>query len=80
MCSAFLYLFVLRAFLAPAVKLMKIFSWFAGAFSIYMCFLKSQHIEISRPLYYFYKVSAKYCIPAHMTHCVSQYLIDMIVH
>ncbi len=38
---------------------------------------------------YYYKVSAKYCIPAHMTrwcthdtmmHCVSQYLVDMIVH
>ncbi len=31
---------------------------------------------------YYYKVSAKYCIPAHdtMMHCVSQYLVDMIVH
>ncbi len=31
---------------------------------------------------YYYKVSAKYCIPAHMTRwcTVSQYLADMIVH
>ncbi len=35
-----LYLVVFWAFAAPAVKLMKMFSWFAGAFSICMCFLK----------------------------------------
>ncbi len=36
---------------APAVKLMKMFSWFAGAFSICMCFLKLQRVELSRPPY-----------------------------
>ncbi len=38
-----IYLFVVWVFAAPAVKLMKMFSWFAGAFSICMCFLKLQH-------------------------------------
>ncbi len=33
-----IYLVVLCAFAAPAVKLLKMFSWFAGAFSL--CFLK----------------------------------------
>ncbi len=46
-----LYLVVLWAFAAPAVKLMKMFSWFAGAFSIGMCFLKLQRAELSRPPY-----------------------------
>ncbi len=44
--SVFLYLFVLWA---SAVKIMKMFSWFAGAFSICMCFLKLQRVELSRP-------------------------------
>jgi len=35
-CSAILYLFVLWAFAPPAVKLMKMFSWFAGALSVCM--------------------------------------------
>ncbi len=35
-CSVFLYLFVLWAFAASAVKMMKMFSWFAAAFSICM--------------------------------------------
>ncbi len=48
-CSVFLYLFLLWAFAAPAVKLMKMFSWFAGGFSICMCFLKLQRVELSRP-------------------------------
>ncbi len=39
-CSVFLYLFVLRTFVPSAVKMMKIFSWFAGDFSICMYFLK----------------------------------------
>ncbi len=42
---------MLWVFAAPAVKLMKTFSWFAGAFSIWMCFLKLQRIELSRPPY-----------------------------
>ncbi len=48
-CSVFLYLFALWAFAPSAVKMMKIFSWFAGAFSICMCFLKLQRVELSRP-------------------------------
>ncbi len=47
---AFLYLFALWLFAASAVKLM-IFSWFAGAFSICMCFLKLQRVELSWPPY-----------------------------
>ncbi len=35
-CSAILYLFVLWVFAPPAVKLMKMFSWFAGALSVCM--------------------------------------------
>ncbi len=35
------------AFAAPAFKLMKMFSWFAGAFSICICFLKLQRVELS---------------------------------
>ncbi len=50
-CSEFLYLFVLWAFSPSAVKLMKMFSWFARAFSICMCFLKLQRVELSRPPY-----------------------------
>ncbi len=50
-CGVFLYLFVLGAFAPSAVKLMKMFSWFAGDFSICMCFLKLQHVELSRPPY-----------------------------
>ncbi len=46
-----LYLVVLWAFAAPAVTLLKMFSWFAGAFSICMCFLKMQRVELSRPPY-----------------------------
>ncbi len=46
-----LYLVVLWAFAPPAVKLIKMFSWFAGAFSICMCFLKLQRVELSRPPY-----------------------------
>ncbi len=46
-----IYLVVLWAFAPSAVKLMKTFSWFAGAFSICMCFLKSQPVELSRPPY-----------------------------
>ncbi len=49
--SVFLYLFVLWAFAPSVVKLMKIFSWFAGAFSVCMCFLKLQRVELSRPPY-----------------------------
>ncbi len=48
-CSVFLYLFVLWAFAPSAVKLMKMSSWFAGAFSVCMCFLKLQHAELSQP-------------------------------
>ncbi len=58
---------MLWAFVFAFVKWMKIFSWFACAFSICMCFLKLQRDEISRPPYYYYTVSAKYCMPAHMT-------------
>ncbi len=47
--AMFLYLFVLWAFVSSAVKMMKMFSWFAGAFSICMCFLKLQLVELSRP-------------------------------
>ncbi len=43
-----MYLFVLWAFSPSVVKIMKMFSWFAGAFSICMCFLKLQHVELSR--------------------------------
>ncbi len=49
-CSVFLYLFVLWAFAPSAVKMMKFFSWFAGAFSICMCFLL-QRVELSQPPY-----------------------------
>ncbi len=44
------YLFVLWI-AAPAVKLMKMFSWFAGVFSVCMCFLKLQRVELSRSPY-----------------------------
>ncbi len=44
-----IYLFVLWAFAPLAVKLMKMFSWFAGAVSVCMCFLKLQRVELSRP-------------------------------
>ncbi len=60
-CSVFLYLFVLWAFAAPAVKLMKMFSWFAGAFSICMCFLKLQRVELSRPPYVTVKMTIFFC-------------------
>ncbi len=50
-CSVFLYLFVLWAFAPSTVKIMKMFSFFAGAFSICMCFLKLQRVELSRPPY-----------------------------
>ncbi len=43
-----IYLFVLWAFSPTVVKMMKFFSWFAGAFSICMCFLKLQRVELSR--------------------------------
>ncbi len=46
-----LYLLVLWAFAPSAVKMMNMFSWFAGAFSICMCFLKLQRVELSRPPY-----------------------------
>ncbi len=45
--TLFIDLFVLWAFAAPAVKLMKMFSWFADAFSICMCFLKLQRVKLS---------------------------------
>ncbi len=45
------YWFVLWAFAPSAVKLIKIFSWFAGAFSICIFFLKLQRIELSLPPY-----------------------------
>ncbi len=50
-CSVFLYLFVLWAFSPSTIKLMKMLSWFAGALSICMCFLKLQHVELSQPPY-----------------------------
>ncbi len=56
-----IYLFVLWAFAAPAVKLMKMFSWFAGAFSICMCFLKLQRIELSQPPYVTVKMTIIFC-------------------
>ncbi len=61
-CSAFLYMFALWAFAAPAVKLMKMFSWFAGAFSICMCFPKLHCIELFRPRTFptFYKLIADF--------------------
>ncbi len=36
----------------------KMFSWFAGAFSICMCFLKLQRVELSRPPYFVHKLYA----------------------
>ncbi len=62
-CSVFLYLFVLWAFAAPAVKLMKMFSWFAGVFSICVCFLKLQRVELSRPPYLFQNRSVPILVP-----------------
>ncbi len=46
-----MYLVVLWAFAPSAVKMMKMFSWFAGAFAICMCFQKLQRFELSRPPY-----------------------------
>ncbi len=48
-----IYLVVLWAFVPSAVKMMKMFSWFADTFSICMCFLKLQRVELSRPPYVF---------------------------
>ncbi len=47
-----MYLVVLWAFAPSAVKMLNFFSWFAGAFSICMCFLKLQRVELSQPPYY----------------------------
>ncbi len=44
---AFLYLFALWEFAELAVKLMKIISWFAGALSICICFLKLEFWALS---------------------------------
>ncbi len=49
---AFAVYFFIWAFAPSAVKMMKMFSWFAGAFSICMCFLKLQRVELSRPPYF----------------------------
>ncbi len=40
---------VVRICSVCAVKPMKMFSLFAGAFFICMCFLKLQRVELSRP-------------------------------
>ncbi len=49
----------LCAFAPSAVKMMKMFSWFAGAFSICMCFLKLQLVELLAYYYAEYYIIVK---------------------